>query len=282
MPQNKQERYKEFVSEIFDSSVVFFTDSELTRNGEYLSNKHQHNFNEVIYVQKGSLSIICEDECITLYADDTAIIPRSVRHSLKTDSVTYYTIISFWSKDESSIIKEITSDGRVILYKNFPAAGAFQRILSYYYGNYKYKKELISACLHEICAMMVEYSAAKEGDESDNITLESNNYRSYIIEQYFQSNFLKEASLKDLAEHLHLSQRQTSRLIIKMYGESFTQRIKILRINLAKQKLSETERSVEEIAKELGYKHTGGFFSAFKEILGITPLEYRKKMRRSS
>lgn len=49
-------------------------------------------------------------------------------------------------------------------------------------------------------------------------------------------------------------------------------------IGVAKQLLTETNRTVADIGYQLGYNESTNFVKFFKGIAGITPLQYRKQM----
>ena len=67
------------------------------------------------------------------------------------------------------------------------------------------------------------------------------------------------------------------RKIFKEYtGFAPSQYIQEVRINMAKEMLTNTSRSIKEIAFELGYENKDYFFTAFKKVAGMTPTEYRK------
>ena len=67
------------------------------------------------------------------------------------------------------------------------------------------------------------------------------------------------------------------RKIFKEYtGFAPSQYIQDVRVNMAKEFLTNTSRSIKEIAFELGYENKDYFFTAFKKVAGMTPTEYRK------
>ena len=67
------------------------------------------------------------------------------------------------------------------------------------------------------------------------------------------------------------------RKIFKEYtGFAPSQYIQEVRVNMAKEFLTNTSRSIKEIAFELGYENKDYFFTAFKKVAGMTPSEYRK------
>ena len=66
------------------------------------------------------------------------------------------------------------------------------------------------------------------------------------------------------------------RKIFKEYtGFAPSQYIQEVRINMAKEMLTNTSKSIKEIAFELGYDNKDYFFTAFKKTTGMTPVNYR-------
>lgn len=271
--------YKEFSFPIGDFNIVFFSDSGFATRGKYSSDTHQHDFNEILCISEGSASLFVGDEVYSLCAGDAVLIPEGTIHSFKTESNAYFTAISFWQDtggEHHSPIYSLTEKKELRIFRSFKAASAFERILDYYYGTYVYKNELISACLCEIIVMMLEESDEKESISQNVITLESNTYRSYLINQYFSENFNHSPSLEALADILHLSTQQTGRIIKRIYARSFREHVIHLRINHAKHLLTNTDTQINEIASLLGYALPHTFFDIFKSETGMTPLQYRK------
>ena len=46
---------------------------------------------------------------------------------------------------------------------------------------------------------------------------------------------------------------------------------------MAKEVLTNTSKSIKEIAFELGYENKDYFFTVFKKVTGMTPVNYRKQ-----
>ena len=87
---------------------------------------------------------------------------------------------------------------------------------------------------------------------------------------------LREASpLESVAKSLHLSARTLHRRLTEE-GTSFRAIKDRLRHDRALQALAKTQRSVAEIASELGYSEPSAFFRAFVAWTGQAPTSYRK------
>lgn len=96
----------------------------------------------------------------------------------------------------------------------------------------------------------------------------------YIYQNYNQPDI----SLAMLAAKLYISESYLTRIIKKNTGESFTELLTRIRLTKAKELLSgEKELLSQEIAELVGYQDRHYFCRIFKQNIGLSPLEYRKK-----
>ena len=87
-------------------------------------------------------------------------------------------------------------------------------------------------------------------------------------------------TLKSVSEKLHLSEKQTERMIKSFFGRSFGEQVSYMRMTRAKELLETTDMKVNAISSAVGYSVTRSFFGAFKKTYGMTPNEYRKARKR--
>ena len=101
------------------------------------------------------------------------------------------------------------------------------------------------------------------------------------LEQLMQQEKLyenDELSLSLLAEQLELSTHQLSELINSHFNINFPRYIRELRVKEAKRLLiDEPDSSVLAISMATGFKSQSNFYTAFKEITGISPGQFRKR-----
>lgn len=79
-----------------------------------------------------------------------------------------------------------------------------------------------------------------------------------------------------LAEKLNLSPGYLSDMLRSLTGQNAQQHIHNKLIEKAKEKLSGSKLTVNEIAYELGYEHPQSFSKFFKTKTGLTPLQFRQ------
>ncbi|MHC1481342.1 AraC family transcriptional regulator [Frateuria aurantia] len=77
----------------------------------------------------------------------------------------------------------------------------------------------------------------------------------------------------DWAEHVGMSERHMSRLLMQEIGMSFGQWRRQLHITLAVQQLTRGD-SVQSIAMGLGYENASGFVAMFRKVVGKPPGRY--------
>ncbi|WOC33101.1 MULTISPECIES: helix-turn-helix domain-containing protein [Caproicibacterium] len=97
------------------------------------------------------------------------------------------------------------------------------------------------------------------------------------IKAYIDHNYTKDLYLDSLAEKFMTNPKYISKWLKKALGIPFKQYVTNLRIQKAKELLTETSKTIDQIAEEVGFNNRNPFVRAFKLSEGITPTEYRKE-----
>lgn len=86
----------------------------------------------------------------------------------------------------------------------------------------------------------------------------------------------QDATLQSTADYFGYDKNYFSRLCRNLFDKSFTEQLAFIRIELAKRMLSLSNKTIDEIAFELGYKNVSSFFAMFKRSTGLTPADWRQ------
>jgi AraC family transcriptional activator of pobA len=100
----------------------------------------------------------------------------------------------------------------------------------------------------------------------------------HLLNEYFASDKPQTLGLPSVAycaDQLNLSANYFGDLIKKETGKTAQEYIHFKLMNIAKEKIFDTQKSVSEIAYELGFKYPQHFSRSFKQYVGYTPNEYR-------
>lgn len=88
-------------------------------------------------------------------------------------------------------------------------------------------------------------------------------------------------SLDTAAGELKISKHLLSQYINEVMGKSFSQLIKEYRIEKAKSLLlSKSDYTIEGLGYDSGFNSKSAFFTAFKQITGLTPAEFQKHSKK--
>jgi AraC family transcriptional activator of pobA len=99
-----------------------------------------------------------------------------------------------------------------------------------------------------------------------------------ILNTYFESEKPHTVGLPSVAYcagQLHLSSNYFGDLVKKETGKTASEYIQNKLIDIAKEKIFDTDKTVSQIAYELGFKYPQHFARLFKKQVGQSPLEYR-------
>ena len=88
-------------------------------------------------------------------------------------------------------------------------------------------------------------------------------------------NYITDLSLDFLASQLNITKNYLCHIFKKETGISIIQYITQLRINHAKHLLLHTSLKISEIAESVGYQDSSYFAMQFKNLCGVTPLQFR-------
>ena len=142
----------------------------------------------------------------------------------------------------------------------------------------KHRKRMISRnieVLLDYCMRFYErqFITRSESNKSVLVKFET------LLDDYFQSDKLQTdglPSVKYFADKVFLSPNYFGDLIKKETGKSAQEYIQNRMIDLAKEMIAGTEKTVSQIAYELGFQYSQHFNRIFKKNVGYTPGEYRK------
>lgn len=102
------------------------------------------------------------------------------------------------------------------------------------------------------------------------------------LEEYVQKMYHLPIDFVLLSESLGYSYDRLRHVFRERNGYSLNQYLINTRITAAKKYLKDTNLSVNEIANLCGYKNTANFIAAFKDKIGTTPLQYRRRLLRTT
>ncbi|WP_431088780.1 response regulator [Paenibacillus sp. 8b26] len=97
------------------------------------------------------------------------------------------------------------------------------------------------------------------------------------IMRYVENNLEKKITLKEVAAHLDFTANYLGQLFKEETGTHFSDYLTGLKTDRVCELLKDPTKKIYEIADQMGYKNIIYFNRKFKQAMGMTPGEYRKK-----
>lgn len=269
-----------------DFSILFAPDFQV-EEVDWNAHEHFHLFCECHFLISGNIRLTTHDEEYVFGADAFCVIPRNLKHGIKTITeptrkISFYVTISqnkhvenntfSWYEQIFLSEKPFISDKLALPFNMlFKIA---QNTDSHDFIQESKLKNIFSWAFLELLQHAEEITVFGHTNTSINY----DNELALKIENFLIDNFHPTTQLDDLAEHLCLSHRQTSRLLKRLFNLSFQDIKKDIRITKAKEMIHQKERSLKDIAVFLGYDSYIGFYKAFRNATGLTPEEYKDSL----
>ena len=259
------------------------------RNAHHLNetvdqSPHKHYFMEFHCVFRGEETVYLpqENRSITLRPGQILLLPGGCYHGAKTQTGTVERMCFNFSAEsvgnrESDLFSRFKKAKNVMIFENAEAYALMCqcRGLRLHEGESMLQQRLGLLLLCVVTQLLAEMSGA----QSVPVRREDQALRQkWAIEQYIEQHFADPVGLEGLAGELNLSQRQTRKLVRRFMGEDYKTIVIRRRMELAEIYLRNREKSLDEIAWQVGYSSYSGFQLSFKKHYGVTPSERRKQL----
>lgn len=132
-----------------------------------------------------------------------------------------------------------------------------------------------------VARQLVMFLKRPGGQSQFSVMLEplSTTRRMDTLRQYIAAHLGQPLSLLDLAEQMHVSDRQLARIFKTELGMTPAAYLEAARVEAARQQLEATDTPLARVAHTCGFNTTDTLQRAFRRTLGITPTEYRNRFR---
>jgi AraC-like DNA-binding protein len=104
--------------------------------------------------------------------------------------------------------------------------------------------------------------------------------RMHKARELLEAQYVNPPTIGELARHIGLNEAKLMHDFKQLFGQTIFDFTQNLRMDEAKRLLETTERSITEVAFDVGYEYSSNFTTAFKRRFGITPSVAREAFRK--
>ena len=259
-------------------------------NGKYSHETEQHNFWEICYVEKGTLDCVINEKPVVLRENEIFFIPPNISHNYDQNENTKVLCIGFGCL--SPYLKPL---GMQKLNTDEEQRGTIAKLVCESAKSFTNNKDeqLVRLPQQELGCMqmliiLLEYlillslRQLVDAQNSPLIVLEGNNFYDFLIDQikrYCQENVKKKITLNSVCQNIGYSKSFTCKVFKDVTGESIFSYFNGIKIEEAKKLLLNTNYSAMQISDMLDYSDGKYFNTAFKKVVGVSPVQYRKQQK---
>lgn len=261
-------------------------EEEIKRLNEMPNKPHNHNFEELLVGSAGELEHFIDFNTTTIKAPFVSFVTKGKVHQLRPKAVngeceiwgirfksefipeTTFQLYSLYHNQANLELREKTCFKRLTTLCELMYEETKQKEV-----NYAIIRQLLSALLTMIEAERKKTMPADENFHSSQ-HISFGNFLNILEE-----NFRRPEGVEFYAEKLFMSSRNLNIICHNILEQSVSEIIETRKLIEAKNLLISTEKTISEIAYELGYNENSYFSKVFKKKSGQSPGEFREEMK---
>lgn len=260
-----------------------------------MTGSHRHKELEMLLVTEGELRTLLNNRDLVLHEGEGLFINSGVSHGFVANShegANYISIIFCTdciagTEDAKLVSRYIEPIVKAREFEYVPLRGSgwandicdmirqMQSVLSSKRPGYELKLKIM---LSEAWLTLYENCIPDLGDNRSVSHTEKK--RIDVLRKYIQENYADRITLDDIAAAAHISRGECCRIFKRLYDTTPFQYLVHYRLTRSVYYLSETDKSISQIAQSVGFCSSSYYTKCFRAEYNCTPLKYRQAQHR--
>ncbi len=280
---------KNFVLSYYNNAAENFHIQKVENTYE-AKKPHTHEYFQIYYIAKGSLTHFIEDKVSTLRQSDMFIIPPGTVHYISPEPNTVFYSFSFMpaflceAKQSGKIVSFFLQDllaGKDILPKVsigsediFYIESIMERILE----EFECKGFGFDEIIHSYAVLLVAV-LARNYFEKNTLPEYFESNKQFVLHciEYIKNNYTDRITLDEISKRSTMSKSSFCAMFHKLTGHSFNSYLNLCRIKKSTEYIK-VGYKISAVAGLCGYNDFSTFYRNFKKITGKSPEEYKKSL----
>ena len=264
--------------------------------------KHRHKFIQIVYISKGKLKHVINNNTFDVHKGDIFVIPPYVPHYYIDAYQENYEVIEFEFVPEfinERFSGDSRSEGRFMdfaylepflvtekdMHPRLNLSGGIQmeveEIFDEILAEYEFREPefdlMIKALLLKLLVLLEREFQKNLAGTADQALYDQHKDAIYRALRYIDENYEKDISMEQAAKIAMLSPSYLRYLFKQITHRTFTEYVQNLRISKAIE-LLKTRRDMKiiDICYSVGYNSVSYFNRAFRQATGVSPKAYRR------
>ena len=258
--------------------------------GENIDYLHFHNYLEIGFCYEGQGRMLLGEEEVRFSGREFSVIPPNYPHTTDSDLGT----VSRWEYlfvdvegflrnfldtpvKADKVIQRIYSKALFLEENQSPSISAkILKIMNIMRDGEEFYLEEAKGIL---ASLLVEIARLNRRSEEERVEEEKGKLTNMItrVQDFVSYHYMEDIKVEDLAKSCHISETHFRRVFTSYMKMSPLEYINTVRINTACELLETTDAPVADVAHKCGFTTNSTFNRNFKQLMGVTPLEWRKR-----
>lgn len=278
------------IHDFFDDDVF------IVRHGRYdIPFRHRHTFFEVLFVYQGTAVNTIGGVDHVLHEKELMFIPPNVEHELFTTGVVvdilfkksfissnFFNFVPFYNSFSSFFFDSVYAKEQhkflvIDISDNANVTSLIYNLIEEGLSKREKGNILMNSLVQSILFLL-----CRDQGQSAQLSEDMSTTNQLVVDivHYISENYCN-VTLEDVARKFNYSVPYLSKVISNTMNMTFKEIVYKTRIDKALNLLSSAYDSVESISEVLGYGNPASFYRAFKNVIGMTPNEYRENCRKT-
>ena len=258
--------------------------------GENIDYLHFHNYLEIGFCYEGQGRMLLREEEVRFSGREFSVIPPNYPHTTDSDLGT----VSRWEYlfidvegflrsfldtpvKADKVIQRIYSKALFLEENQSPSISAkILKIMNIMRDGEEFYLEEAKGIL---ASLLVEIARLNRRSEEERVEEEKGKLTNMItrVQDFVSYHYMEDIKVEDLAKSCHISETHFRRVFTSYMKMSPLEYINTVRINTACELLQKTDEPVADIAHKCGFTTNSTFNRNFKQLMGVTPVGWRKR-----
>lgn len=270
-------------------NTVVCLNSDFRAHGISSSALHSHHDFELYYAVNGHCTVTVHETSVTVAAGDVCILHPQEYHCKVRLSPANAQLFQFrfsvrppqekegnaFKKDAYDFFTDFLQSTRLLHARETSVLSLLQRIQE----EFLQRKAGYLGCIQSLFSLLfTELVRLAEPLPEHFFPAEEQRFRGYdrtVLDSFFAKKYLSNVKIQDLAYDMKVSVRQVNRVMHRMFGMSFTQKLTEMRLWEVARQLKSTQKPITTISQNCGFNNYNYFYICFRKKFGMTPTEYR-------
>lgn len=245
---------------------------------------HNHTYFQLFGISDGNGRLLIENESFDLVPHQLYLIHPQQNHAVLTTAQEPLHILDVkFSVHDQSLFEELLEINKPIVPHNFGwFARSFEKIFK---ESQEQQAHYYSIVCNTLCEVLIHIVREHQGvlPIQSNIPISEAPVQTYkgidvaALMDYIRFNYTHIISLDDLSAAAHVNKTTLSNMFKELFDTTPIRYINALRMQKARELLSNTTIGIGEIAELIGFQSIHYFSRFFKEKENCTPVEYRMR-----